>query len=49
MRILYRPESLKTVARKLVKYKLGLVGVQEVTCEKGDTELARDFTFLYGK
>jgi hypothetical protein len=49
MRSLYRPGSLKTVNRNLTKYRLGLVEVQAVKWEKGDTELAQDFTFLYGK
>jgi exonuclease III len=34
VRSLYRTGSLKTVARKLGKYKLDLVGVQEVRWEK---------------
>jgi hypothetical protein len=35
VRSLYRAESFKTVARELGKYKLGLVGIQEVRWEKG--------------
>jgi exonuclease III len=35
VRSLYRAGSLKTVARELGKYKLDLVGVQEVRWEKG--------------
>jgi hypothetical protein len=31
-----RPESLKTVARELAKYRLDLVGIQEFWCDKGD-------------
>jgi hypothetical protein len=34
-RSLYRIGSLKTVARELGKYKIDLVGVQEVRWEKG--------------
>jgi hypothetical protein len=49
MRSLYRPGSLKRVNRKLTKYRLGLVEVQGVKWEKGDAELAQDFTFRYGK
>jgi exonuclease III len=49
VRSLYRAGSLKTVARKLGKYKLELVGVQEVRWEKGGTERAEDYTFFYGK
>jgi hypothetical protein len=44
---LCRIGSLKTVARKLGKCKLNLVGVQEVRWEKGGTERAKDYTFLY--
>jgi hypothetical protein len=40
---------LKTVARELGKYKLDLVGVQEVSWEKGGTERAEDYTFFYGQ
>jgi exonuclease III len=47
VRSLCRASSLKTVARELGKYKLGLVGVQKVRWEKGGTE--RDYTFFYGK
>jgi hypothetical protein len=39
---------LTTVARELGKYKLDLVGVQEVRWEKGGTERAEDYTFFYG-
>jgi hypothetical protein len=45
---LYKSGALKTVARELGKYKLGLVGVQEVRCDKGGTERADDYTFFYG-
>jgi hypothetical protein len=40
---------LKTVARELEKYKLDLVGVQEVRWEKGGTEWAENYTFFYEK
>ena len=49
MRRLYRPGSHKTVNRKLTKYRLGLVAVQGSKREKGDAELAQEFTFLHGK
>jgi hypothetical protein len=39
---------LKTVARKLGKHKLELVGVQEVRWDKGGIERAEDYTFFYG-
>jgi hypothetical protein len=48
VRRLYRSGSLKTVARELGKYKLDLVGVQEVRWDKGGTEWAEDYTFFYG-
>jgi exonuclease III len=40
--------SLKTVARELRKYKLDLVGLQEVRWDKGSTERAEDYTVFYG-
>jgi hypothetical protein len=40
---------LKTVARELGECKLDLVGVQEVKWEKGGTERAEDYTFLYAE
>jgi hypothetical protein len=33
----------------LERYKLDLVGVQEVRWEKGGTEWAEDYTFFYGQ
>jgi exonuclease III len=41
--------SLMTVLRKLARYKLDLVGVQEVRWEGSGTELAEEYTFFYGK
>jgi hypothetical protein len=38
-----------TVVRELARYKLDLVGVQEVRWDKGGTARARDYTFFYGK
>jgi hypothetical protein len=35
--------------RELGKYKLDLVGVQEIRWEKGGTERAEDYTFFYGQ
>jgi exonuclease III len=49
VRSLYRIGSLKTAARELGKYKLDLVGVQEVRWEKGGTERAEDYRFFYGQ
>jgi mRNA deadenylase 3'-5' endonuclease subunit Ccr4 len=42
---LYRSRSLKT---ELGKYRLDLVGVQEVKWDKGGTERAENYTFFYG-
>jgi hypothetical protein len=47
VRSLYTSGSLKMVARELGKYKLHLVGVQEVRWDKGGTEWAEDYTFFY--
>jgi hypothetical protein len=44
-----RAGLFKTVARELGKYKLDLVGIQEVRWDKGGTERAEDYTFLYGE
>jgi exonuclease III len=49
VRSLHRTGALKTVARELGKYKLDLVGVQEVRWEKSGTERAEDYTFFYGE
>jgi hypothetical protein len=38
-----------TLARELAKYKLDLVGVQEVRWDKEGTVRAGEYTFLYGK
>jgi exonuclease III len=49
VRSLYRAGSQKTVSRELARYKLDLVGVQEVRWEGGGTEPAGEYTFSYGK
>jgi hypothetical protein len=38
-----------TVARELAKYKLDLVGVQEVRWNKEGTVRTREYTLFYGK
>jgi hypothetical protein len=38
-----------TLSKELSKYKLDLVGVQEVRWKGGGTELAGEYTCLYGK
>jgi exonuclease III len=49
VRSLYRAGSLTATARELAKYKLDLVGVQEVRWEKEGTVRAGDYNFFYGK
>jgi hypothetical protein len=46
---LYRAGSLLTVPKELSKYKLDLVGVQEVRWEGGGNEPAGEYAFFYGK
>jgi len=48
VRSLYRAGKLMTTARELARYKLDLVGVQEVRWEKDDTVKAGDYSFFYG-
>jgi hypothetical protein len=47
VRSLYRAGSLMTVAKEISKYKLHLVGVQEVRWERGGTEPAGEYTVLW--
>jgi hypothetical protein len=49
VRSLYRPGSLNTVSRELLKYTLDLMGVQGVRWEDSGTEPAGENTFFYGK
>jgi hypothetical protein len=49
VRSLYRTGSLITVAQKISKYKLNLLGVQEVRWDRGSTEPAGEYTYIYGK
>jgi hypothetical protein len=49
VRSLYRAGSLMTVSRELTRYKLDLVGVQEVRWEGSGTDPAGQYTFFYGK
>jgi hypothetical protein len=41
--------NLKTVATELSKYKLDLVGVQDVRCDRNGTEPVGKYMFCYGK
>jgi hypothetical protein len=49
VRSLYRADSILTVTEELSKYRLDLVGVQEVRQEGGGTEPPGEYTFLYRK
>jgi hypothetical protein len=46
VRSLYRADSVRTVAEEISKYKLDLVGVQEVRWDRRGTEPAREYTFF---
>jgi exonuclease III len=45
---MYRVGSLKTVARKSVKYKLDVVAVQEIRWVESGSQRAEDYTLYYG-
>ena len=47
VRSLYRAGSLTAPARELARYKLDLVGVQEVRWDKEGTVRARDYNVFY--
>jgi hypothetical protein len=47
IRNLYRVSSLKTVLRELYRYKLNLVGMQEVRWEVDSMESAGESTFFF--
>jgi hypothetical protein len=47
--ILYRAGSIMSALKKISKYKLDSLGVQEVMWDKDGTEPAREYTFFYGK
>jgi hypothetical protein len=49
VRSLYRVGSQTAVSRELSRYKLDLVGGQEVRWEGGGTEPAGECTFFYEK
>ena len=49
VRTLYRVGAIMVAARELARYKLDLVGVQEVRWEKVGTVKAGDYSFFYGK
>jgi hypothetical protein len=45
----YRAGLLRAVAEEISRYKLDLVGVQEVRWGSGGTEPGGEYTFFYGK
>jgi hypothetical protein len=49
VRSLYRAGSLKAAVRELARYKLDVVGVQEVRWDEEGTVRAGDYYFFYGK
>jgi exonuclease III len=49
VRSLYRAGLLTAAARELARYKLDLLGVQEVRWDKEGTVRAGDYNFHYGK
>jgi exonuclease III len=49
IRSLCRVGTLMIVSRELPRYRLDIVGVQEVRWEDSDTEPAGEYKFVYGK
>jgi hypothetical protein len=49
VRSLYRLVSITAAASELARYKLHIVGVQEVRWDKGGTVRVGDYNFFYGK
>jgi hypothetical protein len=49
VRSLYRPGSFTAATRELARYKLDLVGVQDVRWGREGTVRAGDYNFFYGK
>jgi exonuclease III len=49
VRSLYRVSAIKSVVGELKKYKLDLVGVQEVRWEGEGYKTVDNYAFLYGK
>jgi hypothetical protein len=48
VRSLYRAGSLMKIAKELTNYALDLARLQEVRCDRGGTEPAGVYIFLYG-
>jgi hypothetical protein len=49
VRSMCRTSALRVVGEEILKYKLALVGVQEVRWDRGGIEPAGQYTFFYGK
>jgi hypothetical protein len=49
VRSMYRAGSLRAVRIEISKYKLDLVGVQEIRWDGGEAERAGEYIFFYGK
>jgi exonuclease III len=49
VRSMYRAGSLRVVGEEISKYKLDLVGVQEIRWDGGEAERAGEYIFFYGK
>jgi exonuclease III len=49
VRSMYRAGSLRAVGDEISKYKLDLVGVQEVRWDRGGPEPASEYAFFYGE
>jgi exonuclease III len=49
VRSLYRAGSFTAAVRELARYKLDIVGVQEVSWDREGTLGAGDYNFFYGK
>jgi hypothetical protein len=49
VKCLYMAGSLMVVSRELSRYKLDLLGVQEIRWECGGPEPAGEYTVFYGK
>jgi hypothetical protein len=49
VRAMYRAGSIRAVGEESSKYKLDLVGVQDVRWDRGGTQPAGEHTFFYGK
>jgi hypothetical protein len=49
VRSVYMARSLRAVAEEISKYRLDLVGVQQVRWGRGGTEPAGEHTFFYGE